>query len=124
MAVNAIPNGSFGGQVGAADRVSQEQLYSPGAYSTQELQYERPRKRKGGFLGFLGKLAFTAVLVGGAAALGRTKLASLKDIDLKIKPGNDTKVLEKAKYYIAGFGEWTNEKVITKIVNLAKNKKQ
>lgn len=114
--VSPSPNPTQGQPVRAMDKVSQEQIYSPGIYSMQELMAtERPPYReKHGFLKFLFKVAVATVVVGGAAAFGRKHIGTFKNIDLDVKP---EKFGEKIKYQIARFGEFVNEKVIAKISN-------
>lgn len=71
----ATSTGTTPSIVRAMDKVSQEQLYSPGLYSMPELmEYEHHHhKRDAGFLGFLGKVILTAVVIG-AGAIGIRKL--------------------------------------------------
>lgn len=110
-------------QVNAMDKVSQEQLYNPGLYAMQEVMPEyASKKKKHSFLGFLAKTALTAVVVGGAACLGRKKIGALKDIDLSAKPLKEAKIGEKIKYGIAKFGEWVDTKVVQKVVGFVKRK--
>lgn len=73
--INSVSKMSFGSSIGAMDKVSQEQMYNPGLYAMPELM-EQPHhhnKKDGGFLGFLGKLILTALVVG-AASIGIRKV--------------------------------------------------
>lgn len=110
--VSNVPSGNY--QPKAMDKVSQEQLYNPGLYATQEL-LESPhyREKKGSFLGFLGKLVLTAAVIGGGAALLRKH--ALNGFDVTAKP---TKISEYAKKWTAQLGDFVNEKIVTKIKNI------
>lgn len=105
-------------QVRAMDKVSQEQLYAPGMYSVEELM-EPPhyREKNGGFLGFLGNLALTTIIVAGGSALLRKH--ALSKIDIVNKP---EKLTEQAKFYIAKIGEYVNEKILSKLPKFGKEK--
>ncbi len=95
------------GVAGAMDRVSQEQLYSPGLYALPQVMADiQPphRKKDGGFLGFIGKLILlTAAVGGGAVALRKT---ALKNITVLEKMPEGSKKLAVAKNYVAKFADW------------------
>ena len=82
--INSVSTVSFKG-VGVMDKVSQEQLYNPGLYALPELLNPPPPvyKKRGGFLNFLAKVLFMAVVAGGIA-IGIRKVLM-----------NDYKVVEK-----------------------------
>lgn len=95
--VSGVPQNS---KIGAMDKVSQAQIYSPGAYSMPQVM-QRPvyRREKGGFGRFLGKVVLTAAAVFGGAVLARKNIKSIKNIDLASKEGG------KIKRFIAKLGD-------------------
>ncbi len=113
--VNAVSNVSANNNLKATDKVSQEKLYSPGAYSMNPIYQTQAYgyKKKGSFLGFLFKIGLTAAAIGGVAAFAR-KRPSFKDFPVDAKP---EKLVEQAKYYFAKLGDFVNKKVIDKIID-------
>lgn len=108
---------SFTSAIGAMDKVSKEQLYSPGLYSMPELMQPPPRpyKEHMTFLGFLGRLVLTAAIVLGGPLLARKNIKAIKDIPLEVKLSKDAKFVEKAKFQLARFGEWVDKNIYQKI---------
>lgn len=112
--VNSMSGVSFG-SIGAMDKVSQEQLYSPGAYSMPELgmQQPPPYKKKGGFIGFLSKLVLTAAVVGGGAVAANKFIPQIKNAKLlKDLPAEGAKKMDKVYGRIKQFGEWVEKTVV------------
>lgn len=121
--VSNVPSGNY--QPKAMDKVSQEQLYNPGLYATQEL-LESPhyREKKGSFLGFLGKLVLTAAVIGGVALGARKLIPSLNKDAINVADGikKDAGFGAKVKYYVAKLGDFVDEKIVTKIKNIFSKK--
>ena len=122
--VQPVSNVSFKSAIGAMDKVSKEQLYSPGSYAMQEILNPTPPpyKEKGGFMGFLGRLVLTAAIVLGVPLLARKNIKAIRDISLDIKPTKEAKIVEKIKYRIAQLGEWANKNIYQKIAKTFEKK--
>lgn len=115
-AVSGVPlsSNNNSNNVRAMDKVSQEQLYSPGRYNVNEL-LEPPsyrRKHEGSFLGFLFKLALTVAAVGGVAAFARKKTSFAK-----FSLDNPKGFVKRIKVKFAKFGDFVNEKIVDKIAS-------
>lgn len=112
-------------QVHAMDKVSQEQLYSPGMYTSQELM-EPPvyREKKGGFISFLGKLVLTAAIVGGGAVAARKLIPALTKEHFDITGGlpKESSIQGKAKYYLAKVADWIEEHTVGLIKKMKEGK--
>lgn len=108
---------------GVMDKVSQAQLYSPGAYSTQSLLGPLPaqRKKKGSFLGFVGGLVFKAAIVCAALVGARKFLPVLKDANLGKELKEGAKFLDKVKHYTAKSADYIEAKAL-KAVDFLKSK--
>lgn len=126
--VKSISNVSFG-KTGVLDKISQEQLSSPGAYSknylppsptlpppysspTKSQQPQHYYKEDSGFLGFLAKVVVLAAVICGGSVLARKYVPSLSKINLSEELAKDAKPMEKAKYYFAKFADWLKENSI------------
>ena len=119
--VSAISGSSPTSTSHAMDKITQEQLYEPGAYTVKELLGpplvdERVSSKKstndGGFLGFLCKTALLAGAVCLLTGLARVHTDFSKvSVKLEDKP---VSLLGQIKYYMALLGD----KVDKTIVNL------
>ena len=108
--INSVSGVSFGNKVGAMDKLSSEQLQTPGMYASPDAnlpQMPAPRK-KGGFFRFLGKLIIAAVVVGGALVGARKTILKGSKLPAELV---DAKPMEKAKAYIAKAGDWVEQTV-------------
>lgn len=99
-------------KIGVMDKVTQEQLYSPGKYSSPVVIYDGPPpssnySRPDSFVRFLGKLVLTATAVCGAAVAMRKWVPAMKKDILNVSEKVDPKstIIYKAKYYIAKFAD-------------------
>lgn len=97
-------------QIGAMDKVTQEQLYAPGIYAMKQYiaEEEKPYKEKHGFLRFLGKIVLTVAVISGGAVAARKFIPKLKKENFDISKGLDEKAKfgDKAKFYLAKFADW------------------
>jgi len=111
---------SFTSAIGAMDKVSKEQLYSPGLYAIPELMQPAPRpyKEHMTFLGFLGRLVLTAAVVLGGPLLARKKINafSKESIDVTQDLAKGAKIGERLKYHVAKFGEWVDKNMYQKLI--------
>lgn len=111
----------------AMDKVSKEQLYSPGAYALQELLASEapppPRRQSGGFLSFLAKVAFGVVALGAVAVGLRRYIPAIKNVDLTKDLAKDCKFMEKVNYDIAKSAEWIKNHTVGLINSIRKDKK-
>lgn len=109
-AISSVPS-TNSSNVRAMDKVSQEQLYSPGLYNVNELLEPPHRHREqGSFLGFLFKVALATAIVGGVAAFARKK-TSFADFSLENPKG----LVRRIKVKFAQFGDFVNNKILSKI---------
>lgn len=114
-------------KIGVLDKLSQDQLNSPGAYSKNysppspimPSQYSSPypqtqyyNKEDGGFLGFLGKVIILAVVISIGSILARRYVPSLNKINVKEELTKDAKSMEKIKYDFAKFADWLEKNTI------------
>lgn len=119
--ISSVSGVSFGNKVGAMDKISSEQLQTPGMYSSPDVMMpnmQQPRK-KGGFLRFLGKLILTAAIVGGAL-VGAKHLINPEVLKTGITEKSG--LAAKAKYYVAKAGDWV-ETIIKSIPAKFKSQK-
>lgn len=112
-AFGPVSNSNNKPQKKAMDKLTQEQVYDPGLYNLGREMMEvsdppRYRRRRGGFLQFLGRLTFITLAVCGAAVFARKKINTIKYTPLDIKP---MKFKHKVAYVIAKLGDWTEETV-------------
>lgn len=106
-------------RIGVMDKVSQEQLYSPGYYSMPDPYYEPPRRRKHtSFIGFLANLVLTAAVIGGVAIGIRKGL--MKNYQVADKLPDNASAWARIKNSFAKNTDALYEKTIGK---LFKNKK-
>ena len=114
----AISSGVPAQNIRAMDRVSQEQLYSPGAYTIQEIMaFSEPPRKKQSFLGFLTKLVVGAAVIGGMAIGARKYIPALSKTSIDVAKGleTDAKLLDKVKYYFAKYTDKLDEITVTKL---------
>lgn len=122
--VNSISNVPFG--VGAMDKVSQEQLASPGYYTMspqrglQEMPYP-VYKEKRSFLSFLGNIAVKAILIGGAAIGIRKGLMNEYKVLDKLPEG--AKFGAKFKNTFAKYTDKLYDATVGKIITMIKKSK-
>lgn len=115
--VMSVAGASSPKKIGVMDKVTQEQLYSQGRYSSPVVIVEESPKtayRQGdSFIRFLGKLVLTAAAIcGGAVAIRKWVPAMQKEsIDVTQKLDSTAKPLEKIKYYIAKFADWITDEI-------------
>lgn len=124
--INAVSSATPG-TIHAMDKVSKEQLYSPGAYALQELLASEapppPRRQSGGFLSFLAKVVFMAAVVCGLAVGLRRYVPAIKNVDLTKDLAKDCKFMEKVNYDIAKSAEWIKSHTVGLINSIKKDKK-
>lgn len=110
--VSSISGVTQTNNIQATDKVSREQLYSPGAYTLNDV-IEPPHRHKkhGSFLGFLVKTAVLAAIVGGVAA--RVSTRSLKDF--KVNGKAEKGFMNHVKYYTKKLGDFVNKNIVDKI---------
>lgn len=122
--VNSISNVPFG--VGAMDKISQEQLASPGYYTMspqrglQEMPYPA-YKEKRSFLGFLTNIAVKAILIGGAAIGIRKGLMNEYKVLEKLPEG--AKFGAKFKNSFAKYTDKLYDATVGKIITMVKKSK-
>lgn len=120
--VNSLSAVTTGSNIGAMDKVTQEQLYSPGRYSQPIIIEAEPRYReKGSFLGFLGKTVVYLTLLG-AAAIGGRKLL-MKDYKVLDTLPEDSKAMAKVKNTFAKYTDILYDNTVAKIVKMVEHKK-
>lgn len=117
--IELVSNDPAKGKIGVLDRISQEQLCSPGAYARNDAsasstyQYrQREESNGGGFLGFLGRFIIKAAIIGSAAILARKYIPSLKRINTIEELAEDAKFTEKFKYKFAKCADWLERNTI------------
>ena len=111
--LNSVSGVSFGTRYNAMDKVSPEQLNSYGTYSMPDIApAHSPRKKKGGFFGFLGKLILTAAVVGGALVGARKFLPAVKNASTELAEGTKLTVGKKLSYYTAKAGDWVEKAAV------------
>lgn len=111
--LNSVSGVSFGSRYSAMDKVSPEQLNSYGTYSMPDMApAHSPKKKKGGFLGFLGKLILTAAVVGGALVGARKFLPAVKNASTELAEGAKLTFGKKLSYYTAKSGDAVEKAVV------------
>lgn len=120
--INAVTNAPLNGQVRAMDKVSKEQLYSPGLYTMPELMEleHHHHEKQGSFLGFLGKLILTAAVIGAGAITIRKTLMD----DYKVIDSIDSKVKTslKVKNWFAKYTDKLYDITVGKLLQWAQKK--
>lgn len=116
--VESVSNHLPSPKVGVMDKVSQEKLQNPGAYSRDyyptPIFPEERRQDRGSFLGFIGKLILGVVIVGAAAVGLRRYVPAFNKIDVKQELVKDAKSWEKIKYDFARFADWIERNTISR----------
>lgn len=114
--INSVSRVAFGSSIGAMDKVTQEQMYSPGKYAQPDMGLDLPdpyhhhHEKKGSFLGFLGKLVLTAVVVG-AGAIGIRK-GLMNDYTVIEKLGDGAKFGARFKNNFAKYTDILYEETV------------
>lgn len=118
-------NGNYGysmpfGTAGALDRVTPEQLKSPGMYTYDPISipgYEpQEQKKHGGLASAIGKLVITAAVVTGAAVGLRKGVFKYENV----KPEKFEGIGQKVKYYFAEYSDKVYNKCAEWIGKIAK----
>lgn len=105
---NTLPNP----KINVMDKVSQEQLQSPGAHSYSRNDYlpspvfPEERRSGSGFWGFLGKVILWVAVIGAASIALRRYVPALKKVEIAQKPQADAKAWDTIKYDFARFADW------------------
>lgn len=125
--IELVSNVPANRRVGVLDRISQDQLSSPGAYSKNysppspimPSQYSSPyqqnqyyNKEDGGFLGFLGKVIILAAVIVTGSILARRYVPSLNKLNVTEELTKDAKPMEKIKYDFVKFADWLEKNTI------------
>ncbi|HNW26116.1 MAG TPA: hypothetical protein PLG15_00975 [Candidatus Gastranaerophilaceae bacterium] len=121
--VNAVSGVNFT-SAKAMDKLSPEMLQSQGLYvgpDTGAAPTAQTPKKKGGFGHFLWTLIKDAVIIGGLALAARKLLPAIKEVNLNKALPEDAKILEKAKVAVAKAGDWVDDKVVKKAIEIVKS---
>lgn len=120
--VNSLSGVTSGNSVHAMDKVTQEQLYNPGRYSQPIIiQAEPTPRKKGGFLGFLGRTVVALTVLGAAAICGRKFL--MKDYKVLDVVPEGAKPLEKFKNTFAKYTDLLYDNTVAKISKMVEKKR-
>lgn len=107
--IKSVSNVTFGNKPGVMDKVSQEQLNSPGEYTKKEPMPSQ-NKQKGGFLSFLVKAVLAAAIV--TTGLILTRRYALNKVDVSEKLSDGAKPFERIKYDLAKAADWLEKHTI------------
>lgn len=107
--IRSVSNVPFGSKPGVMDKVSQEQLNSPGEYSKKEPMPSQNRQR-GGFLSFLVKAVLAAAVI--VTGLILTRRYALSKVDVSRELSDTAKTGERIKYDLAKAADWLEKHTI------------